>query len=73
MKTEEILVANVECNRCARTIKNVLSAIKGITEVDVNVEKGQVKVSYENIERNVITDALDSIGYPEINKTNGTV
>ena len=73
MKTEEILVANVECNSCARTIKNVLSAIKGITEVDVNVEKGQVKVSYKNIERNIITDALDSIGYPEINKTNGTV
>ena len=73
MKTEEILVANVECNSCARTIKNVLSAIKGIREVDVNVEKGQVKVSYENIERKSISEALESIGYPEINKTNTSV
>ena len=73
MKTEEILVANVECNSCARTIKSVLSAIKGITKVDVSVEKGQVKVSYKDIERKSITEALNSIGYPEISKTNTSV
>jgi len=69
MKTEEIKVANVECGSCARTIKNSLSEIKGIKEVDVNVEQKKVKVTYDNIERNLITGLLDSIGYPEVIET----
>ncbi len=69
MKTEVIKVANVECSGCARTIKNSLSEINGIKEVDVNVEQKTVKIIYDSIERNIITDVLDSIGYPEVIET----
>jgi copper chaperone len=66
MKTEEIKVANIECNACARTIKNSLLKIKGIESVEVNVENKLVKVQYDNLDRELIVDELDSIGYPEV-------
>ena len=66
MKTEEIHVENVECNSCVRAIKNTLTPIKGVISVDVNAGKSIVEIKYDNLERSVITNALDLLGYPEV-------
>ena len=71
MKTEEIIVANIKCNGCATTIKNELLKIDGIKEVVVNIEKDSVNLSYENVERDIIINKLQSFGYPEATEKNG--
>ena len=71
MKTEEIIIANLKCNGCASTIKKELSSLSGIKEVAVDVERDAVKVTYENIDRESITNKLHSLGYPEATEKNG--
>ncbi len=71
MKTEEIIIANLKCGGCATTIKTELLKIAGVNEVEVINDKDMVKVSYENIERTLITQKLHSLGYPEATEENG--
>lgn len=71
MKTEEIIIANLKCNGCASTIKKELSALVGVKEVAVDVEKDAVNITYENIGRESIINKLHSLGYPEATEKNG--
>lgn len=71
MKTESILVANLKCSGCATTIKTELLKIPGIASVSVDTGKDEVTVSYNGIERNVITHRLHQLGYPEATEENG--
>lgn len=71
MKTEEIIIANLKCNGCASTIKKEVSSLIGVKEVAVDVERDAVKVTYENIDRESITNKLHSLGYPEATEKNG--
>ncbi len=71
MKTEEIIIANLKCNGCASTIKKEVSSLTGVKEVAVDVERDAVKVTYENIDRESITNKLHSLGYPEATEKNG--
>jgi copper chaperone CopZ len=43
-----------------------MSGLNGVTSVEVDKEKHLVKISYNNITRNIITDKLDELGYPEV-------
>jgi len=71
MKTENIIVANMKCNGCANTVKTGLLKLKGIKNVEVDIEKGSISVSCEDIERSVIINKLLSLGYPEAADDNG--
>jgi copper chaperone CopZ len=71
MKTEEIIVANLKCRGCATTIKNELIKIEGVKSVDVNIENDAIKLSHEDVERNIIINKLYSLGYPEATEKNG--
>ena len=71
MKTEEIIIANLKCTGCASTIKKEITALSGVKEVTVDVEKDAVKVTYENIGRESIINKLYSLGYPEATEKNG--
>lgn len=71
MKTEEIIIANLKCNGCASTIKKELLQLDGVSNVDVDVEKDAVNVSYEKVSRENIINKLYSLGYPEATEKNG--
>ena len=71
MKTENIVVANLKCSGCASTIKKDLLQLSGVATVEVDNEKDQVTVAYENIDRSEITKHLHSLGYPEATEENG--
>lgn len=71
MKTEEISVANLKCMGCAGTIKKELLKLEGVKNVEVDIEKDSVNLSYENIERSMIINKLLSLGYPEATEKNG--
>ena len=71
MKTESILIANLKCNGCATTIKTELLKLPGVSAVAVDKDKDEVTVTYEDIDRNVITEKLHQLGYPEATEENG--
>lgn len=70
MKTT-IKVQNLKCEGCANTISKKLHNIESVSNVEVDVEKSLVEISYENegiIE--TIKSTLNSLGYPEEGESN---
>ena len=66
MKTEKIVVKNITCNGCANAIKRNLEKINGIKKIEIDLTTHSLNISYENIERDFITNTLIAIGYPEV-------
>lgn len=73
MNTETITVANLKCSGCATTIRSELLKIKGVADVVVDVENGQIQLSYNNVDRATLIDKLRSLGYPEATEQNGSL
>ena len=71
MKTEKIIVANLKCKGCASTIKKELLQLDGVKNVDIDIEEASINISFENIERSLITNTLNTLGYPEATEKNG--
>jgi len=70
MKTT-IIVQNLKCNGCAKTISSKLTDIANISEVIVDVEASKVSFLYEDIDDALIVkNRLKSLGYPSINDKN---
>ena len=67
MKTESIIVENLKCHGCANTIRRELAWIGEVISVDVDVDNSLVKIDYasKNKMREVFTDKLRKLGYPE--------
>ncbi len=72
MKTESIIVENLKCHGCANTIRRELAWIGEVISVDVDVDKSLVKIDYagKNKMREVFTDKLRKLGYPEVGTGN---
>ncbi len=59
-----IEVENIKCEGCMKSIHSALSKLDGIE--NIQIDKQLEKIEYEGtIERNVVVDALLSLGYPE--------
>ena len=71
MKTEKIIVANIKCNGCATTIKKELLKIKGVENVEVDVDNDAIGLTYEEANRDTIIKRLHDLGYPEATEKNG--
>ncbi len=59
-----IKVKGMSCQHCVMSIKKALSQLEGIREVDVDLQKGEVR--FENsrgIEAKVIEKAIEEAGY----------
>ena len=70
MKTS-IIVQNLKCEGCAKTITSKLSEIKNISDIDVHVDES--KISFKYINENdalLVKDKLSKIGYPSIEDEN---
>ena len=67
MKTESIIVENLKCHGCANTIRRELAWIGEVISVDVDVDKSLVKIDYagKNKIREIFTEKLRKLGYPE--------
>ena len=60
----------ISCEGCARTIKDALGAIPGVTSVGVDVAGKNVTVSHDgNIQRPDLASALVAAGYPPAEPT----
>jgi copper chaperone len=66
-----VQIENLKCGGCANTITQSLSAMKGVSNVDVDVDRSEV--SFEANDRAFI-DALvklDQLGYPKQGTASG--
>ncbi len=64
MQSEQFTVQNVKCGGCVSAIENGLKELAGVSEVEVTIEGGLVRVSGEALDRNAITEKLAALGYP---------
>jgi copper chaperone CopZ len=65
MQTEKVVVQNVKCQVCVRTVRNALSALPGVEDVQVEIPTGEVIVRGQNLAREPLADKLAELGYPE--------
>lgn len=64
-------VENIKCGGCAHSIVSKLSSIKGVDQVDIDIEQGQVRFECpENCLSEVKTELL-KMGYPEKGSVEG--
>jgi copper chaperone CopZ len=72
MKTETIIVANLKCDGCEKSIKNKLTIMSGVKSVIVDQDKDLVIIKHEGkIDRKQFLNSLNNLGYPEATKENG--
>ena len=65
MKTILIKVPAIHCSHCAHTIKMELSELQGIKTVEVDVDKKEIIISFEQpATEQKIRDLLLEINYP---------
>jgi len=44
---ETIKIENIECDHCVMRVGRAIAAVKGVTEVDVNLEKKEAVIDFE--------------------------
>jgi len=63
--TETIVVDNIKCGGCMKSIKDGLQQIAGIETVIVDKDKESVIVTGVDLNRETVIDKLGGMGYPE--------
>jgi copper chaperone CopZ len=65
MNKETFSIPNISCGHCTMTIKNELSEIDGVANVDGSIEGKTVTVEWDNpATRERILSMLKEINYP---------
>jgi len=69
-----VIIQNLKCAGCAKTITNKLSEMNALSDIDVDIETATVHFSCENTDDAILVkDKLKSIGYPSIEYKNTVV
>lgn len=65
-KTVTLSVPSMDCPVCPITVKNALLKVDGVSKVDVDFDKRQAVVSYDDTKADVgaLTKATRDAGYP---------
>ncbi len=65
-QTVTLSVPSMHCEMCPVTVKHALSAVSGVSKVDVSLEKKDVVVTFDDTKTNVqaLTKATTDAGYP---------
>ena len=65
-KTVTLSVPGMDCPVCPITVKKALTKVDGVTKAEVNFDKRQAVVTYDDAKANVeaLTRATTNAGYP---------
>lgn len=65
-KTVTLAVAGMTCAACPITVKKALTQVNGVTRADVDFNKRQVLVSFDDVKTNLrqLTQATTQAGFP---------
>ena len=73
MKTS-ILVQNLKCGGCAKTITDKLSEIDNITDIVIDVDESKVSFNYlDQSDLEGVKNKLSTLGYPSIDDNNSVL
>ena len=62
MKIEHLEVEGMSCQHCVRAVREALTAVAGVTRVEVEVGRASIEVD-EGTRREALTEAVSSAGY----------
>ena len=66
-----VIVQNLKCEGCAKTITNKLSELENISNVFVDLDSATVSFEPQNVDAALsVKDRLKSLGYPSIDDKN---
>ena len=69
-----IIVQNLRCNGCAKTITSKLAAINGISNITVDINRSTIAFTAGEIEDAlVVKQKLKALGYPTSTDANGVL
>ncbi|MDO4684909.1 MAG: heavy-metal-associated domain-containing protein [Corynebacterium sp.] len=63
MPSKEYKVTGMTCEHCASAVKDEITAIDGVTGVEVDVATGLVQVSGSDFTEEAIREAVEEAGY----------
>ena len=64
MSTETYTVTGMTCDHCSRSISAEVSAVSGVTTVDVDLATGRVTVTSEQpVSADEVREAVEEAGY----------
>jgi copper ion binding protein len=63
MSTTTYQVTGMTCGHCVQAVTSEVSAIDGVTDVQVDLESGRVDVTGENVTEDDVRAAVDEAGY----------
>ncbi len=64
MKELTVRVQGMSCDHCVRTVKNAIKSLEGVSEVDVSLETGIVRITAtREIPKEEIKRAVEEWGY----------
>ncbi|MGZ5417979.1 MAG: heavy-metal-associated domain-containing protein [Nocardioides sp.] len=63
MSTTTYQVTGMTCGHCAQAVTTEVSAIDGVTDVQVDVASGKVEVTGEGVPDEAVRAAVDEAGY----------
>ncbi len=71
-KTVTLAVSNMTCASCPITVKKALTKVEGVSTADVNLDKKQAVVTFDDAKTNVaaLVKATTDAGYPSAVKEN---
>ena len=72
MQVVKIIIENLKCNGCASTISKALLKFSEVKNVDIDIEKSIVKISFDGENNNIdkYKKKLSFLGYPEKDNNN---
>jgi mercuric transport protein periplasmic component len=65
-KTVTLSVPDMSCASCPVTVKKALSRVPGVTKTEVNLDRREARVTFDDARTNVqaLTKATEDAGYP---------
>jgi len=58
-----MMVEGMSCGHCEMAVKNALKEVDGVQDVNVDLSTGKVEVEGENLQDNLLMEAVDEAGY----------
>ena len=58
-----IKIEGMTCGHCVESVDTALNALKGISEVKVDLEGNKATVEAENVDDKTIKEAIEDIGF----------
>ena len=65
-QTVTLSVSDMNCAACPITVKKALTKVSGVSKIDVNLERREAKVTFDDVKTSVeaLTRATKDAGFP---------